>query len=83
MIYTSEYLYYIYRLVTLYVDKIFKYQQNNNFFLFIFHHKIEMNGPDHNRMNKQSEIEKKLKQIKYTKKWFVDCSTGYCIDFLA
>lgn len=27
-----------------------------------------MNGPDHNRMNKQSKIEKKLKQIKYTKK---------------
>lgn len=41
-----------------------------------------MNGPDHNRMNKQNEIEKKLKQIKYTtKKWFV--VTGDCIDFLA
>lgn len=52
------------------------------FYYFIFHHKIEMNGPDHNRMNKQNEIEKKLKQIKYTtKKWFV--VTGDCIDFLA
>lgn len=40
--------------------------------IFFPHPKIEMNGPDHNRMNKQREIEKKLKQIK---KWFVDRET--------
>lgn len=46
--------------------------------IFFPHPKIEMNGPDHNRMNKQREIEKKLKQIKK-----MVCSPGDYIDFLA